>query len=67
MSNDNITKVSMDELKQIQDLTDWKRVKKMTSEEIEANAQEDSDCLPTDDDFWDDAKVVEPDTSIVSK
>ncbi len=57
----------MDELKQIQDLTDWKRVKGMTSEEIEANAQADSDCQPTDDDFWDDATVVLPDTSTVSK
>ncbi len=66
MSNDNITKVSMDELKQIQDLTDWKRVKEMTEAEIEANAQADPDCQPTDDDFWDDAKVVKPNTHKVS-
>ncbi len=55
----------MDELKKIQDLTDWKKVKEMTTEEIEANAQADSDCQPTDDDFWADAKVVLPETSKV--
>ncbi|MEM9275707.1 MAG: hypothetical protein AAGA80_22520 [Cyanobacteria bacterium P01_F01_bin.143] len=58
-------KVSIDELKQMRDLTDWKRVKEMTSEEIEANAQADSDCLPTDDDFWGDATVVQPNSSTV--
>ena len=56
----------MDELKQIQDLTDWKRVKEMTEAEIEANAQTDPDCQPTDDDFWADAKVVKPNTHKVS-
>jgi hypothetical protein len=57
----------MDELNQIQDLTDWKRVKGMTDEEIEANANEDIDCQPTDDDFWDNAKVVKPNTHRVSQ
>lgn len=57
----------MDELNQIQDLTDWERVKKMTDEEIEANANDDPDCQPTDDDFWDDAKVVKPSTYRVSQ
>lgn len=56
----------MDELNQIQDLTDWERVKEMTDEEIEANANDDSDCQPTDDDFWDDAKIVKPNTHRVS-
>jgi hypothetical protein len=67
VSNNNITKISMDELNQIQDLTDWERVRKMTDEEIEANANEDPDCQPTDDDFWDDAKVVKPNTYRVSQ
>lgn len=49
-----------------EDLTDWKRVKEMTSEEIEANAQADPDCQPTDDDFWADAKVVKPSNHKVS-
>ena len=57
----------MDELNQIQDLTDWEQVKGMTDEEIEALAKADPDCQPTDDDFWDDATVVMPDTPKVSK
>ena len=63
---DSSSKISMDELNQIQDLTDWERVKEMTDEEIEANANDDSDCQPTDDDFWDDAKIVKPNTHRVS-
>ena len=49
----------MDEVKQTQSLTDWSKVKKMTDEEIETIAQDDSDCLPTDDDFWSNATVRE--------
>ena len=51
---------------QTEDLTDWQRVKEMTEAEIEANAQADPDCQPTDDDFWADAKVVKPNTHKVS-
>lgn len=57
----------MDELNQIQDLTDWERAKEMTDEEIVANANDDPDCQPTDDDFWGDAKVVKPNTYRVSQ
>ena len=67
MSNDNITRVSMDKLKQTEDLTDWKKVTEMTEAEIEASAKADPDCQPTDDDFWDDAKVVKPNTHRVSQ
>jgi hypothetical protein len=57
----------MDELNQIQDLTDWERVNNMTDEEIEANANNDPDCQATDDDFWDDATVVKPNNHRVSQ
>ena len=67
MSETNITRLSMDEVKQSQSLTDWEKVKEMTEEEIEALAKADPDCQPTDDDFWDDAKVVIPDTPQVSQ
>lgn len=67
MSNDNITRVSMDELKQTKDLTDWKKVTEMTEAEIEASAKADPDCQPTDDDFWDDATVVKPNSHRVSQ
>lgn len=62
MSSDNITRVSMDELKQIKDLTDWKKIKEMTEAEIEVSAKADPDCQPTDDDFWSNAAVVKPNT-----
>ena len=57
----------MDELNQIQDLTDWERVKGITDEEVETLAKADPDCQPTDDDFWDDATVVMSDTLKVSE
>ena len=57
----------MDELKQTKDLTDWQKVTEMTEAEIEASAKADPDCQPTDDDFWDDAKVVKPNTHRVSQ
>ncbi len=40
--------------------TDWDRLRAMTDEEIEAGAQSDPDALPTDDEFWKDAKIVLP-------
>jgi hypothetical protein len=38
VSNNNIIKIPMDELNQIQDLTDWEKVKEMSDEDIKANA-----------------------------
>ena len=67
MSETNITRLSMDEVKQSQSLTDWEKVKEMTEEEIEALAKADPDCQPTDDDFWDDATVVKPNNHRVSQ
>lgn len=40
--------------------TDWKRLEKMTEEEIERNAWSDPDAPPTDESFWADAKVIIP-------
>jgi hypothetical protein len=57
----------MDEVKQNQSLTDWKQVKEMTDKEIETIAKTDSDCLPTDDDFWSDATVIKPNDRKVSQ
>ncbi len=67
MSETNITRLSMDEVKQSQSLTDWSKVKGMTDEEIETLAKADPDCQPTDDDFWDDATVVKPNNHKVSQ
>ena len=52
---------------QTEDSTNWKKVTEMTEAEIEASAKADPDCQPTDDDFWDDAKVVKPNTHRVSQ
>jgi hypothetical protein len=41
--------------------TNWKKVKAMTEEEIEANALSDSDSQPLPDNFWEDATIVYPD------
>ena len=52
---------------QTEDSTDWKKVTEMTEPQIEASAKTDPDCQPTDDDFWDDAKVVKPNTHRVNQ
>ncbi|WP_066029551.1 hypothetical protein [Microcystis aeruginosa] len=41
----------------INNLTDWKRVKSMGDLEIEANALSDPDALPFDDD-WENAAII---------
>ena len=42
--------------------TDWQRVRCMTDEDIERNADEDPDspAYPYPDDFWQDAELVSP-------
>ncbi|MDR9403767.1 MAG: hypothetical protein RI580_10030 [Halothece sp. Uz-M2-17] len=49
MKNESITRVSWDELDQMEDLTDWERVNNMTEEEIEQNALDDPDNPPLTD------------------
>jgi hypothetical protein len=41
----------------INNLTDWERVKSMSDAEIEANALSDPDALPFDDD-WENAVII---------
>ena len=41
----------------INNLTDWERVKSMSDAEIEANALSDPDALPFDDD-WKNAAII---------
>lgn len=62
MNETNITKLSMDEINKTSGLTDWKKIEQMTDTEIEKLAQEDPDCQSTDDEFWQDAVIVKPDT-----
>ena len=57
----------MDELKQTKDLTDWKKITEMTEVEIKTSAKADPDCQPTDNNFWDDAKIVKPNSHRVNQ
>ena len=40
--------------------TDWKRLRNMSDAEIRAAIELDSDAMPTDEAFWESAKVVLP-------
>lgn len=44
--------------------TDWKRVRNMTEEELEKNAQNDPDTMIADENFWKVAKLVMPNQEI---
>ncbi len=46
MKEENITRVSWEEWKQMKGKTDWERVHNMTEEEIEQNALNDPDSYP---------------------
>lgn len=41
-----ITRVSLEEAKNLEDLTDWERVNKMSDQEVEENALNDPDNQP---------------------
>lgn len=49
--------------------TDWERVRQMTDEEIEGNANEDLDSppYPYPSNFWHDAEIVLPEEKIPFK
>lgn len=46
MKEENITRVSWEELGQMEDQTDWEYLRNMTEEEIEQNALDDPDNPP---------------------
>ena len=50
-------KYTRSEIDALPDETDWERVDALTDEEINAAASADPDALPTDADFWKNAKV----------
>ena len=55
MSDDTFGTTSKTEPK-----TDWRRLRSMTDEEIHAAIIDDPDAGPTDEAFWEDARVVSP-------
>ena len=52
------------ELDALPDETDWERIDAMTDEDIEAAERDDSDAMPTDEAFWQDAGVVFPENHV---
>jgi uncharacterized protein (DUF4415 family) len=55
MSGDTTGKTSKAEPR-----TDWRRLRRMTDEEVHAAVLDDPDARPTDTAFWKDARVVQP-------
>ena len=45
----------------IEPVTDWKRLRAMTDEEVHAAITADPDIMPTHEAFWRDAHVIIPD------
>jgi uncharacterized protein (DUF4415 family) len=58
----NIVQYSLAELRELQkkSKTDWKRLARMTPEEIERNAASDIDDFTNDPEFWKNARLVYP-------
>jgi hypothetical protein len=46
MKEKSITRVSLEEAKNLEDLTDWERLKNLSDEEVEENAINDPDNQP---------------------
>ncbi len=46
MKEKSITRITLEEAKSLQDLTDWERIEKMSESEIEQNALDDADNQP---------------------
>jgi uncharacterized protein (DUF4415 family) len=55
MSGDTTGKTSKAEPR-----TDWRRLRRMTDEEVHAAVLDDPDARPTDEAFWKDARVARP-------
>ena len=55
MSGDTIGKTS-----KVEPGTDWRRLRRMTDEEVHAAVLEDPEIKPTDEDFWKTARIVMP-------
>lgn len=46
MKEESITRIKLEQAKSLEDLTDWKRIEKMSESEIEENALSDPDNQP---------------------
>lgn len=61
MSESNITNVSLEELDEMESRTDYDRLERLTDEEIESAAKDDPDTELLDADWFQKARVVDPD------
>ncbi|PSO78056.1 MAG: hypothetical protein BRC44_11990 [Cyanobacteria bacterium QS_4_48_99] len=61
MSKENITRVTLEQAREMEDLTDWERVDNITEEEIEQNALNDPDNPPLTDEELEQFETVYPD------
>ena len=61
MSKENITRVTLEQAREMEDLTDWERVDNTTEEEIEQNALDDPDNPPLTDEELEQFETVYPD------
>ncbi|PSO63006.1 MAG: hypothetical protein BRC40_03460 [Cyanobacteria bacterium QH_8_48_120] len=61
MSKENITRVTLEQAREMEDLTDWERVDNITEEEIEQNALDDPDNPPLTDEELEQFETVYPD------
>ena len=60
MTEERITRVTLEEARKMKGQTDWARLDAMTEEEIERNAAEDLDNPPWTDEDWASAQWVDP-------
>src|ERR1700693_6089892 len=60
MTEKRITRVSPEDLHEMKDLTDWKRVDAMTEEDIQRAAASDPDAPMTTNADWANARLVFP-------
>ena len=61
MSKENITRVTLEQAREMEDLTDQERVDNITEEEIEQNALDDPDNPPLTDEELEQFETVYPD------
>lgn len=60
MSETNIVRRSLEEIRQMESRTDWERLRQMTNEEIEEAARKDPDTVLLDEDWFRTARLVIP-------
>lgn len=58
--SDNTTRISSEELDQIESRTDWERIRELSDDEIEKAVEEDPDTALLDEEWFQKAKLVVP-------